>query len=65
MEGLRIDYLLRNELSFLSDKAMYKRWLRLSIFADQLYNSSKGIFIPFINVSIGIAFLRNGLKINY
>ena len=65
MEGLRIDYLLRNELSFLSDKAMYKRWLRLSIFADQLYNSSKGIFIPSINVSIGIAFLRNGLKINY
>ena len=64
MEGLSMDYLLRNEVLFTSEKAMYRRWLRVSLFADQLYNSSRGIYIPTLNLSLGLSIIRNGLKIN-
>lgn len=64
MEGLSMDYLLRNEVLFTSEKAMYRRWLRVSLFADQLYNSSRGIYIPTLNLSLGLLIIRNGLKIS-
>ena len=63
-EGIRFDYLLREKYLFHSSgKARYRHWLQVSLFADQVFNSSKGIFIPTFNASIGLSFTRNGIKV--
>ena len=64
IEGIRLDHLIREKYLFLSsDKARNRQHLQISVFADQVWNSSKGVFIPSVNASIGLSFTRNGVKV--
>ena len=62
IEGLRLDYTLRDKYSFAQGKLYHRRVLQASIYADQVYSRSKGILIPSLNASIGLAFSWNGIN---
>lgn len=62
IEGVRLDYTFRDKYSFAPSKLYHRRVLLASIYADQVYNPSKGILIPTLNASIGLAFSWNGIN---
>ena len=62
IEGVRLDYTLRNRYSFALSGLYTRTVLQARIYADQVYSPSKGILIPSLDASIGLAFSWHGIK---